>query len=128
MDEYGHPTHEEYVAQQRSFAASVAQGVLDGKMTALEGARVISRLDGLDLGAEDEDLCCLQLVDDETETLPIGDVRTLWSPEALLAKAAELERAESWARQIGLKSFHRFVERFGADKPVPPTRAPGSRG
>jgi hypothetical protein len=41
-------------------------------------------------------------------------------PEALRAKAAELERAESWARQIGLESFHRFVERFGANKAVQP--------
>jgi hypothetical protein len=76
MDEYGHPTHQEYVAQQRSFAASVAQRVLDGDLTAIEGARILSRLDGLDLDAEDEDLCRMQLVDEETETLPIGEVRS----------------------------------------------------
>jgi|SRR5579862_1628853 len=128
MDEYRHPTHEEYVTQQRSFAASVARKVLDGDLTAIEGARILSRLDGLDLDAEDEDLCRMRLVNDETETLPIGEVRSLWAPEALLAKAAELERAELWARQIGLESFHRFAERFGANQPVQPTRACGPRG
>jgi len=128
MDEYGHPTHEEYVAQQRSYAACVAQQVLNGEMTAIEGARIVSRLDGLDLDAEDEDLCCLQVVDDETDTLPIGEVRGLWSPEALLAKAGELEKAESWAKQISSNSFRRFVERFGANKPLLPTRACGPRG
>jgi hypothetical protein len=128
MDEYCHPTHEEYVGQQRSFAVSVAQKVLAGEMTALEGARILSRLDGLDLDDEDEDLCCLRLVDDETDELPIGEVRRLWAPEGLRAKARDIEQAELWAREIALNSFRRFVERFGANKPLQPTRAAQANG
>jgi hypothetical protein len=128
MDEYGHPTHEEYVAQQRSFAASVAQKVLAGEMTALEGARILSRLDGLDLDEEDEDLGRLRLVDDETEALPIGEGQAQWAPEALRAKAAELEHAELWARDVALECFRRLAERFGANKAVQPTRAAAPNG
>ena len=113
MDEYGHPTHDEYVAEQRRFAVSIARRVLEGEMTMLEGARVLSRLDGLDLDEDDSDWQNLKLVDVETEALPIGEVRALWHPDALREQEPDLERAERWARDFALDSFRRFVERFG---------------
>ena len=117
-------THEEYVAQQRGVAASVALSVLNGELSALEGARTISRLDGLDLDrSEDPDLSVIVLVDEETEALPIGEQRALWAAEAIAAKAPELEHAEQWAREVALEGFARLANRFAANMPLQPTRA-----
>jgi len=51
-------------------------------------------------------------IDSETDTYPFGEVRLLWSPEALANLQPEIDRAELWARGVGHAHCRRLVERF----------------
>jgi hypothetical protein len=105
-------SHSEWVASQRREAADIARRVIDGKATVLEGAKLIASLTGLDFpaghsgGAHAE---TMRLIESETETLPIGAQRDLWSQAALDAHAAELATAEQWARGIAWSAFEWFA-------------------
>jgi hypothetical protein len=107
-------SHEEYVAKQRGQARLVARQVVSGEVSAVQGARLIVGLGGLELSEKDEDLQALRLVDSETDHLPVGDERQHWAPAALAEKAGELARAEKWAREVALTAFKNLAERWGA--------------
>jgi hypothetical protein len=106
-------THDEYVARQRARAGLVAERVMAGELTVLEGAHLITRLD-LDVPGDDEDLATIRSVNSETDSLPIGDVREHWSESALQSKEAEIREAEKWARDTALAAFGHLAERFRA--------------
>ena len=111
MSSREHMSHEEYVVKQRDRARLVARQVLSGEVSAVQGARLIVRLGGLELPENDEDLQALRLVESETDHLPVGDERQHWAPAALAEKVDELARVEKWAREVALTAFKNFAER-----------------
>ena len=109
-------THEEYVAQQRARAGLIAQRVVAGEMSVLEGSHQVARLD-LELSDDDPDLEVIRAVESETDMLPIGESRAHWAEDALKSKEAELRKAETWARGAALDAFRHLAERFAAGLP-----------
>ena len=114
MSSREHISHEEYVVKQRGGARLVAKRGLSGEVSAVQGARLIVCLGGLELPEGDEDLRALRLVDSETDHLPLADERQHWAPPALAEKADKLARAERWAREVALTAFKNLAERWDA--------------
>ncbi len=92
--------------------------MLEGRLTWLEGARVLVALRS-EVGLEDDaDFGPFVLIESETDHLPIGPQRVHWSEEALFRKESDVRRAEEWAKQTALKEAQRLVERFGSANAV----------
>jgi hypothetical protein len=105
-------SHGEWVGSHRHEAADIARRVIDGEATALEGAKLIASLAGLDYPAGHPGRAhveTMRLIEGETETLPIGAQRDSWSQPALDAHAAELAEAEQWAREMAWSAFEWFA-------------------
>jgi hypothetical protein len=93
-------SHEEYVAQQRSRAVDLAKGILAGELNVLEAAWELAALrKEVGISGDDPDFAVFSLIQDDTEHLPIGEQRKLWSTEALASKSAEVAEREAWARE-----------------------------
>ncbi len=79
---------------ERHRAREIAEAVLDGRTTTLEGARELSPLAHTDAIADVDDRTLIIGIDSETDHLPIGKVRVHWAADALEAKDAEIASAE----------------------------------
>jgi hypothetical protein len=93
-------------------AKDVAQAVLDGRTTVLEGVRALVSLAHTDAIAEVEDRKFIIGIESETDHLPVGGVRELWAPHALKEKMWRLRvprngtRLTSWKPAAGLLIAH----------------------
>ena len=67
----------------------------------------------LGLDASDSDAVDFIVINSDTDHLPLGPERQYWAADALKAKDQEIARAEEWARQFGLETCRRLVQRFG---------------
>ena len=92
-----------------------ARGMLSGALSFIEGARLICRLRRCaELADFDPDIVAFIAIESETDTLPIGDARQHWAPEALEKLQPEIDSAEKWAQEIGRAECQRLIDRFGA--------------
>ena len=83
-----------------------ALDLVEGRLSVIESARVLSKLtywSGLDT---DPDLVTFVAIDSETDTLPVGEVRKYWAAHALEREDVEIAKAEELYRA------QRLVERF----------------
>jgi hypothetical protein len=80
---------------ERQRAKEIADAVLNGRTTILEAVRELVFLAHTDAIANEADRRLIIGIDSETDSLPIGEVRKLWAPDALQAKQPEIERAEA---------------------------------
>ena len=105
-------------SDQRLEIATLAENMLSGSVTYIEGARqVSSRRFAADL-EWDEDILPFVGVDSETDALPIdSSVRELWLASALEKLQSEIDKAEQWAREILETRCHNLVRRFGDPQP-----------
>ena len=97
----------------RNEIGRVADAMLSGATSFIEGAR---KLSGLRFSAnleQDPDLVPFVAIDSETDELPIGEVRKLWSADALERFQPKIARAEEWARQVGYSHCEQLAKRFG---------------
>jgi hypothetical protein len=107
-----------YVARQRSRAVELAQGVLTGEVNVLEAAWELAALrKEVRVPPDDPDFAVFALIQDETEHLPIGRQRSLWLPEALAAKAAEIAEWEEWAKENSRDACLNITKRFATGEP-----------
>lgn len=91
----------------------IANAMLSGSLSFIEGSRQLWELGlGEDL-ERDADLQVFLLIDSETDALPMGELRKLWNADALAKLQPELDRAEEWARSVGLSACERLAQRFG---------------
>jgi hypothetical protein len=67
----------------------------------------------------DRDMVAFVLIDSETDTLPLGDVRQYWQPEALAKLQPEIERSEQWARETGWAECQSLIRRFSGNTQSP---------
>ena len=108
-------SHEEYVLSCRARAAEIAASVISGSMPVLEGCHLLDALKAaVNVPDNDPDFLAFNVIQSETDTLPISHVRAHWAPDALAKLEAELCSAADWARPIALPACTSVVARFGA--------------
>ena len=102
------------LATNRQKIAEVAQGILDGHVGIIDGARQIRALCSGHVGLDerDPDLNTFVGIDSETDDLPMGAVRQYWAPDALAQKDVEIARCEALYRQSALEAASHLVARF----------------
>jgi hypothetical protein len=89
--------------------------MLDGSLPYIEGSQTIARLRfDADVDESDPDILPFVGVDSETESLPIGDKRKLWSAANRKRLQPRIDEAERWAKGILESHCRNFIQRFGA--------------
>ena len=92
-----------------------ASAILRGELGVIEGSRLLRSLQfevsSLDL---DPDFIPFIGIDSETDHLPIGEVRQLWAPDALVRLAPEIKAAEDKWRQRAFTAAQRLLDRFSS--------------
>jgi hypothetical protein len=98
----------------RQKMAEIAQGILDGHISIIAGAREIHALfcGHVGIDEQDPDLNTFVASDSETDDLPIGDVRQYWAPDALERKDVEIARCETVYRERAIEAASNLVARF----------------
>jgi hypothetical protein len=111
MSEY--VTNETQVQSVRKRVLETAELMIRGEIGFIEGARLLSSLrHGAAVRDDDPDFTTFVAIDSETDDLPIGAVRQLWSIDALTKLDPEIGKAEAWAKQYGIHSCESLVKRF----------------
>jgi len=78
------------------------KGMLDGSVSFIEGSRIVSDfLTAAGFDRYEEPFVRFVAIASETDGVPIGDIRKLWHPEAVIKHTEEWARAESWAMEYG---------------------------
>jgi len=98
----------------RRRVVEVAEGILDGRIGVIDGARRLCRLRS-SVCEDDLDADFLRFIgiDSETDTLPIGEVRDVWSADTLVRKGEELKAAEALYRDVSFGAYRKLLARFG---------------
>jgi len=96
---------------------AVARGLIAGRVSYVDGARTILGLKHQAGLPDDPGFDAFALIRSETDHLPIGSQRELWSEEAWRAKEPDVRRAEEWARRVANAEAQHLVERFGVCSP-----------
>jgi len=100
----------------------VARSMLDGKTDLLIGVRQINRLRAGVRDPDAEIFDTIRGVESETDDLPIGAERSLWSVDALAEKDAIRDRYIEEVRDAILMTCQKIIEEFTQrDIAVPPT-------
>jgi hypothetical protein len=110
--------------RDRAKIVEVAQAMLDGALGIIEGSRRLNDLrEAMGIYHLDEDFVGFVAIDSETETLPVGEVRTRWNKEALVQQDRKVEEAERLYRDGALKDCRKLIARFGgpSNPPLQPT-------
>jgi hypothetical protein len=94
---------------ERQRAKELAEAVLDGRTTILEAVRELVSLAHTDAIANEADRRLIIAIESETDSLPIGEVRKLWAPDALKAKQPKIERAEALWKPEFLEACKRIA-------------------
>ena len=94
--------------------AAVAQGMLSGEVGIVEGCRRLVQLSSrLDEG-DDGLFAPIVAVESETEDLPLGEARSLWSAEALASKDREVSVYLGQVGETVLEVCRTLVKRYAA--------------
>lgn len=110
-----HMSYEQYVLSSRAKAACIAASVLAGALSVLEDCCQLDQLrSSVEVPDDDPDFQAFNIVQSETDSLPIGSVRKHWSHDALAKLTPELHSASEWAAPIALPACKSVVARFGA--------------
>jgi hypothetical protein len=106
---------ETIVASNRKKVASIAQGMLDGRIGIIDGSRqLVGLLRRIDVDEFDDDFMPFVGIASETDSLPIGESRKHWAADALQKKDSEIAAAEAHWRGHALPACTRLVSRFGS--------------
>jgi hypothetical protein len=98
VDDNTHLSREAFVHDQRQWALAIAKALLHGRLGPTEGARLMVRFRGKLGLPDDEEFHLLRSfigLESETDDLPVGTERDLWSPNAIKQKAVEIARYDS---------------------------------
>lgn len=104
----------ESVVKARVLSVEIARRVLAGQESPLLAARRMRGLRSVAcIADEDRGFDAFDLIESETDALPIGDVRKLWSASALAEMDPKIARAERWAMESCREAFENVVLRVG---------------
>ncbi|WKA26755.1 hypothetical protein [Bradyrhizobium roseum] len=107
--------NESDILNARRIILGAALDMLAGRLTFIEGARkIVAARRAARLDDWDPDLLPFVGIDSETEALPFGEMRAHWQPAALDALRPEMDRMETWAREIGEPHCRNLVVRFSS--------------
>ena len=110
-----HMSHQAYVSSCRTKAVEIATAVLEGSMPMLEGCHLLDELvTDVDVPGEDQDFRIFNLIQSETDSLPIGQAREYWAPDALARIEPDIQAATAWAKPIAIPALQSVIVRFGA--------------
>ena len=94
--------------------ADVARDALEGKIGAIEAARLLAPMLHANPGLlAKDDFNTIIGIDSETDDLPIGRVRIEWDPGALAEKDSEIARCEQLWRDRILSVCQRLLAQSG---------------
>lgn len=99
--------------EQGAVIVKVAQAILNGTMDVIDGARMLHGL-GHDVSADDldPDFSIFVVIDSDTDHLPIGDERQLWSENALVEKDEEIRKIKAFYKDDVVQACTRLILRF----------------
>jgi hypothetical protein len=111
----------EYDLDRARQMVGIAEAFLAGEIGGIETARSIQGLreyrgedtpeGSFDVDPALEDVFeTFDLVNSETDALPIGDVRKLWNKEALLREDIEIAKSEAWCRQMVADACRNLID------------------
>jgi len=101
---------ENEIKAQRAKAIKTAEEMISGKIGIIAGVRIMSGLRfDTELPEDDEDFLALVAIDSETDDLPVGSERELWSAEALREKDIEIQRCEELYHQDAIDACERLI-------------------
>ena len=78
---------------------ALAQRIIDGQVGIIEGSRQILLYQSWLHARGDEAFNVFRAIESQTDHLPIGKVRDLWSPDALKEKDKEIKEVEEFYRE-----------------------------
>ena len=114
MTSDAHPTHSDYVAQQRARVAEIAQQVKAGTLSVLEAARLLVGLrHEVEVADDDPDFLVFVGIESQTDHLPIGEERQHWAASALAGLEGEVTNAEESAKFESTQALDNLIGRFG---------------
>jgi len=108
--------------QERHRAREIAKAALDGQLSILEAVRKLVSLAHTDAIHDEADRRLIIGIESETDHLPVGEVRKLWTLEALREKDVEIASAEAFWKPKFLGVCKRIAE---PDIGTWPTRSQG---
>ena len=105
-----------YNEEHRDWASgkivAIAKSILSGELGIVAGARQLAPW-RFDVGAEhDPDFNFFVGVDSETDPLPVGEVRSRWSPDALKAKDEELRTFRDSVRDRARHVCQSLIQKY----------------
>ena len=107
---------ENYINAQRAEAIKTADEIIAGKVGIIAGSRIMSRLRfEIGISDDDEDFLTFVAIDSESDELPTGQERELWSPEALKEKDKEIQRCEELYRQNAIEACEGIIRKWRGD-------------
>ena len=89
-----------------------SEDFLADRLGVIETARILSQLAFWTHLRDDADLLYFVAIESETGSLPVGEVRKLWAPDALKCKDVEINRAEKLYQPVAREAATRLVQRF----------------
>ncbi|GAB3627897.1 hypothetical protein PTE30175_04468 [Pandoraea terrae] len=101
---------------ERSRLVSLAQAMLDGKLSFFEGAvQVLAIKNRMGrIAGGDPDFDAFVAIQSETDHLPLQAQWSLWAPEALARLEPEFKRTEEWARAFAPQACRKLIARFSS--------------
>lgn len=106
--------NEKYMSAKRLEVVNTAQMIRDGKMNVVEGSWRLAALQH-DISRKDfeEDFMLFVGIASETDHLPVGEARKLYSPEALRKADAEIASVDKLYRGQVEPACEQLMARFG---------------
>lgn len=101
-------------SSDRQKIVQIAQGILDGSIGIIAGARQLRIFAGGHAGIDefDPDFRTFVAIDSETDDLPVGESRRHWAADALARKDVEIARCEDLYRAEAREAASHLIARF----------------
>jgi hypothetical protein len=93
----------------------ISSAIIAGDIGIIEGVRELALLGHAIADDFDPDFMPFVAIDSETDHLPVGKVRELWSTKALRDKDKEIKEAEKLYRDKAQEACRKLINRYGAN-------------
>ena len=90
----------------------LSQDIIDGRIGIIEGSRRINDCRYKLQLENDQDFLTVTGIDSETDHMPLGEVRKLWSPDALIEKDKEISENEKYYRPYAIAAAKNILKKF----------------
>lgn len=110
-------SHDDYVESVRREVVETAEAMLYGRRSFLSGSRRLAALrHEVGVDGSDADFLTFVIIESETDSLPIGEIRQYWGADALTKLEPEISDAEIWAASEGTAACRSLIKRFAGQE------------